>query len=148
MTDEGERAMITIANDGQKIVDTNYWQLEHAARGLFFLSINAGCVRLLVPKPQEHLILDMTKGVREVVLTRGQFHGQDNAVEVMFEDGSDSPFCIHLDEKQQDRLWTPSDEAKKCRFAIYTENGQVALFTECYLRRTTSGLPYMRPRGK
>lgn len=41
--------MITISNDGQKIVSTNYWDTEHAKRGFLYLSWNAGAGRLLLP---------------------------------------------------------------------------------------------------
>lgn len=41
--------MITIANDGQRLVETNYWTLPHAQRGLCYLTANAGALRLLVP---------------------------------------------------------------------------------------------------
>src|SRR5215467_5430232 len=93
--------VILIENEGAKLVATNYWQTEQAAHGFMYLTTNAGCVRLLVPPSKEELISEMSKGVREVVLTRGHFEGHDGVVEVMFEDGSDGPFCVHISEYQQ-----------------------------------------------
>lgn len=133
--------VIQIENDGPLLKSTNYWQTDNAAAGLFFLSTNAGCVRLLVPPRKRPEIADMTRNVREIVLTRGMFEGVADTVEIMFEDGSETPFCIHIDPKQVDRLWLPADQAKRWRFAIWTEQGKVAEFARCYLRRAPR-LPY------
>jgi hypothetical protein len=136
-------AVISIANDGAKLVETNYWVTEQAKAGYYYLSTNAGYVRLLVPasRAAPELMADMIQNVREVVLTRGQFQGHDNCVEAMFEDGSKSPYCIHIDDKQVDRHWIPTDEHKRWRFAIWTELGLFAEYGRCYLRRHAT-LPY------
>jgi hypothetical protein len=137
---------LVIANDGARLVETNYWQTDNARVGLMFLTTNAGCTRLLVPPSQVHSIPDMTRNVREVVLTRGEWRGTPGCIEVMFEDGSSSPFCLHIDPKQQDRRWLPSNEGKRWRFAIYTEAGKVADFSRCFMR-TRPTLPYVEPWG-
>jgi hypothetical protein len=140
---------LVFENDGPKLVSTNYWQTENAARGLIYLSTNAGCVRLLLPPARAGVaeVADMTANVAEVVLTRGLFEGK-YCVEVMFEDRSNSPYCIHIDSKQCDRRWIPEDERKQWTFAIYTELGQIAIFTRCFLRRAAR-LPYAKPwKGK
>src|ERR1700744_5802447 len=41
--------MITIANDGQNLITTNYWDSEYAKMGLIYLTWNAGAARLLLP---------------------------------------------------------------------------------------------------
>jgi hypothetical protein len=135
--------MIGVVNSGRRLVSTTYWETEQAAHGFMYLTTNAGCVRLLVPQPAAHpaRMSDMTKGVREIVLTRGRFEGHDNCVEVLFEDYSASPFSIQIDAKQVDRHWLPRDEAKLWRFAIYTELGLFAEFGRCWLRRRPR-LPY------
>ncbi len=131
-------------NAGPVLVETNYWTSPHARRGLCFLSTNAGCIRLLVPPAQEKALPEMTKGVREVALTRGTLDGKTDAVELLFEDGSDSPFCLQLDARQSDRLWPPADDGRPVPFAIYTQGGgKVAEFT-CRLRRHPT-LPYAQP---
>jgi len=135
-------AVVTIENDGPRLIATNYWGTEQAAAGYYYLTTNAGTVRLLVPasraKPDQ--MKDMAN-TREVVLTRGTFMGHDNCVEVMFEDGSPSPYCIHIDSKQVDRQWVQTDEHKRWRFAIWTELGLFAEYGRCYLRRFAV-LPY------
>ena len=136
-------AVVTIENDGPKLVATNYWATEQAAAGYYYLTTNDGTIRLLVPASRgtPPLMADMTRDVREIVLTRGNFQGHDNCVEVMFEDGSPSPYCIHIDSKQIDRQWIPTDEHKRWRFAIWTELGLFAEYSRCYLRRFAV-LPY------
>jgi hypothetical protein len=137
--------MLRIVNEGQRLVETNYWQTENAKRGFMYLTTNAGCIRLLVPPSGEHLLSEMSRKVREVVLTRGRLEKVDDVTEVMFEDGSASPFCMHIDPKQVDRRWVPTDEGKQWRFAIYTQDrGKVADFARCYLRRAPT-LPYVQP---
>jgi hypothetical protein len=135
---------VIIANDGAEITSTNYWQTEQAQKGLFFLSINAGCMRLLVPNTQLGMLRDMTENVREVVLTRGTLDGVADAVELMFEDGSDTPFYMHIGPAQADRMWTSQDEKRQWPFVIWTMTGKVASFDRCFLRRT-SRLPYLKP---
>ncbi|MBV8650507.1 MAG: hypothetical protein JO255_03505 [Alphaproteobacteria bacterium] len=129
-------------NDGAELVETNFWQTEMASRGAFFLSTNAGCLRLLVPASREPDIAEMTKGVREVVLSRGRWDKRDHCVEIMFEDASEAPYAIHIGENQLDRRWKP--QGGTARFAIYTEKGKVAEFSRCYLRETPV-LPCLAP---
>lgn len=45
---------LTIKNDGQRIVETNYWETELAKEGFIYCSINAGALRVLV-SPAHHL---------------------------------------------------------------------------------------------
>jgi len=139
---------LTFLNEGQRLVKTNYWQTEPALRGFMFLSTNAGCVRLLVPASaaQPARLADMTNGVKEVILTRGRLDDVDEVTEVLFEDGTQTPILLHIDPKQVDRRWVVSDEGRRWRFAIYTQDrGKVADFARCYLRRTTAPLPYAQP---
>ncbi len=68
--------MIEIHNDGPRLVSTNYWQTEHADRGLCYMSVNAGCWRLLVPPPAEGWLRDI-RTADEVVITRGPWPDQD-----------------------------------------------------------------------
>ncbi len=148
MTDDLDQLLV-IANEGAEIIQTNYWQTEGHAHGLFFLSTNAGTMRLLVPAKWLQAVPEMTTGVVEVVLTRGRSEGVDDVVEVMFEDRSNTPYRLALDPGQLDRKWTPGDEGKRWAFAIYTEaSGKVAEFTRCFLR-SREALPCLEPwKGK
>jgi hypothetical protein len=44
-------------NDGPLLVASDYWQSPIAAAGKLYVSINAGCFRLLVPQRQHELLL-------------------------------------------------------------------------------------------
>ena len=133
--------MIQIENRGGEIVSTNYWTSEYARSGLYFVSINAGTVRLLVPAAMEPTLSDM-KTAKQIVLTRGIYEGRDS-VEIMFDDRSDNPFVIFLEVRQFDRVWPAREDGRRCAFLIYTAKGKV--WTEnCYLRRIDK-LPLMTP---
>jgi hypothetical protein len=51
------------------IVASNYWDSDLAAAGLLFLSVNAGCFRLLVPQNQRSVISDMRLGAKHIVVS-------------------------------------------------------------------------------
>lgn len=95
------KKIIEIQNEGKLICSTNYYDLEVAQKGYFFLSWNAGCARLLVPASHELSIKDM-KAAQYVIISRGKYQKKD-ALELLFEDNSDTPYVIHLDAKQTDR---------------------------------------------
>lgn len=141
--------MICIENDGQKIISTNYWDTPHAKeRGLVYLSINAGCFRLLVPKGKG-ISLDELRTAFVVLVSRGPWTemGKSDGLELLFEDGSASPYCLHIVTEQCDRLPLDSDrdrkgEAPRWRFAVYTQEG---LQFECPARyRLTKRIPWMK----
>jgi hypothetical protein len=147
VTVEDPERTISIDNDGPELVSTNFWGTKYAEAGLYFLSTNAHAFRLLVPPNQEHHIPEMLSGVHEVILTRGMYVGRDS-IEVMFEDHSETPFCIHLETKMADRVWPPSDDGHQVMFMIYTAKGKVGEFSRCFLRRTDEPLPYAAPYNR
>ncbi len=61
-TELGEAEVIEIQNKEAEIAFTNYWQIEHAARGLRYLSGNAGTWRLLVPSATESYLSEIRTG--------------------------------------------------------------------------------------
>lgn len=140
MTDRSTELLV-ITNDGPELVSTNYWELEHAAKGLFFVSINAHCVRLLVPPAYENSLPDMI-AARSVVLTQGLYNGS-RAVEMLFDDDTDEPFVIFLDVNQFDRIWPPNEDGMTIDFAIYVK-GSKAWQSTCHLRRSAT-LPLLTP---
>lgn len=134
--------MIRIHNDGPLIVETDYWDTPHAQRGLFYVSINAGAFRLLVPLLQEASLADM-RTAAYVIVTRGVWHGRD-ALELLFEDGSDSPFSLHVLAAQVDRMPARSDEGRTDLWClIYTEAGLALDLPARY--RSSDSLPDLRP---
>lgn len=116
--------MITIENRGQAILTTDYWDTPHAHAGYLYLSWNAGAGRLLIPDRQKLLLREM-KSAREVIVSRGPWpeHGNREALELLFEDDSDAPFCLHLVAEQTDRLLPDTDQGGGFVIAAWTRGG-------------------------
>ena len=113
-----------IQNQGQAIISTDYWDSEHAVKGFFFLSWNAAAARLLVPDCQESALREM-RGAREVIISRGpcSFQGGREALELMWEDDSDSPYCILVTAEQTDRLTPDTDQEGGFIATAWTREG-------------------------
>lgn len=133
--------MITITNDGPRILQTNYFDTEHAVRGFLFASWNAGALRLLVPDAQLDLVAEMQTG-SSVVVTRGMLQGRD-ALEIMFDDGSDAPFAIHIGTEQTDRSLPDIDDGRAITVTAWRRTGLIGEWPGRY--RTAASLPDMRP---
>lgn len=111
-------SMIQISNKGAEIVDTNFWTSEYARHGYAFLSANAGVLRLLIPPALEYVMPDIRTGTR-VEVEPGTLQGR--AVwNLVFEDGTDSPFVLSIGEEQMDRTMT----AGSCRLTVWTTAGR------------------------
>ena len=108
-------------NQGQKLESTNYWDSEHAKNGYFYLSWNAGAARLLVPDIHKPAIRDM-KSAKYVIVSKGKWQGRD-ALELLFEDFSDSPYAIHLVTEQTDRLIPEGGQGSGLVVTIWTKGG-------------------------
>jgi hypothetical protein len=130
---------LLVENDGSLIVSTDYWTSTFAERGLVFFSVNAGCVRVLLPK---------TFGLADVlsttvIISRGKYRGQD-AYEVLFDDGSEEPFVILTGVEQWDRLLPASDSGRSdIGFHIYKQGRRIEETVACF--RVVDRLPYMKP---
>ncbi len=115
--------LITIANNGPTLVDSNYWDTEHAARGFCYVTANASALRLLVPDASRSIVAEMKTGIHCEISVG------DGVYSLLFEDGSDDPFVLALDTKQFDRVLTPG----KCALIVYGR-GPVELFRlECVI---------------
>lgn len=90
--------MIQITNNGQAILTSNFWECEFSSRGLIAVSMNAGAFRILLPGSLERFIPEMETG-EIVIISKGKMHGK-KTYEFLFEDGTENPYCIHLDERQ------------------------------------------------
>jgi hypothetical protein len=129
---------VQVVNAGMEIVSTNYWQTEMAEKGYVYLSINAGCFRLLVPKGKGIPLADITCA-ELVIVSRGPWPeaGKHDAFEILFEDNTDNPFCLHIVPGQVDRLPLMGDRDRpgtepKWFFAVYNQDGKVAEFPARY----------------
>ena len=116
---------IMIVNKQQLIntASTNYWDTDFAEKGALFLSWNAGAARLLVPDQQIESIREM-RTAKNVVISFGPFFGPGGpeALELLFEDESESPFIVTMGMNQTDRPpLKPSSNSFP--FTVWTRKG-------------------------
>lgn len=114
---------MTITNHGPLIAASDYWQSPLAERGLFFLSLNAGAFRPLVPASQRHAISDMRPGAKHVVvsmLPAREWREGDYCAEWLVADGSGSPWSCHLSPGQVDRAPGTEDVGRQWIASVWT----------------------------
>src|SRR3989442_12081013 len=91
--------VLRIRKDAAAIPSTNYWQTARARAGKFYLSTNAGAFRLLVPPQHLGAVREM-RSARDVVVSRGPMTLEGvalpDALEILFDDGSDDPWALNL----------------------------------------------------
>lgn len=138
-----EKQLIEFRNNGQEILQTNYWKTEHAKKGLVYLSWNAGAARLLVPKKIKSMLKEI-KDSKYVIISRGNWAEYDrDGIEILFEDNSDSPYCLHITTDQTDRLLPETDQGGGFVVAIWTEEGKKYQFKGKY--REVDVIPFAQP---
>jgi len=139
--------MLIVENNGPEIIETNYFKTEHAARGFFYMTINAGAFRLLVPDVQLYSTTDM-QAATEVIISRGPWpdKGKADALELLFEDNTDDPFSIHLPMEQYDRMPGNKDANKPFIFSAWSSGGK--LFEKPCFFRMVKKLPWLKPYKK
>ena len=136
--------MLTISNKGQALADTTYWDSDHARAGLLYLTWNAGAARLLIPDTAKPMLREM-KGAREVIVSRGPWTDQGNrdALELLWEDGSNEPFCVHLVAEQTDRLIPEYQQGGGFVVTAWTRGGLKARWPGKY--RVVPQIPDLTP---
>lgn len=144
--------ILRITNHGPLITATNYWELPESHLGKFYVSLNSGAFRLLVPPIQEPALNDM-KASKECVVSRGPWpmQGLADAVEILFDDRTDNPFSLHLSIPSFDRLPLDTDQGKEWILSVWTRprrgRPHKALERPCWYRRVIS-IPYLKPKGE
>lgn len=134
-----------ISNYGQAIAQTNYWDSQHAANGLFYLSWNAGAARILIPDNQKRVLKEM-KPAREVIISRGPLADlpeTPDALEMLWEDDSDEPYSITILALQTDRLIPQTDQGGGFIVAAWTRGGLKHRWPGRY--RVVDALPCLKP---
>ena len=136
--------MFQVINDGQRIVETNYFDSPHAKAGYCFLTWNAGAARLLLPDSMAASIKDM-QGAMYVVVSRGPWlaQGKRDALELLFEDSSDNPYCIHLVTEQTDRMLPEDNQGGGFVVTVWTRQGVQLQLPGKY--RTVAAIPCLDP---
>lgn len=138
---------LSIKNNGPDIEETNYFESEYAKRGIFYVSVNAGAFRLLVPPQYESAIPEFLTA-REVVVSRGPWpeNRRADAIEILFDDHTDSPYALHFGTEQIDRLPPKEDSGRDWQFSAWTrrKNGVHCEYRARCHYRTVPRIPYMK----
>jgi hypothetical protein len=140
--------ILEIHNHGPLILATNYWESEYAAAGKFYCSINAGAIRLLVPQSQR-LAIENMRAAPQVVLSRGPWpeRGLVEAVELLFDDGTDNPYALYLSPESFDLLPAEPESGREWVLSAWTKKKNVphkAVERLCRWRRVPR-LPWLEP---
>lgn len=143
---------LIIRNDGPLIVETNYWSTDWAKNGIVSLSMNDGAFRLLLPKQIEQDVLRETFRVPHVVVSRGPWvdQGSRDAIELLFDDGSDDPYSLHLDARQCTPLPAKDDHGKQVNVSIWVNRKGVPTCVRNYPGwfRVVEKIPCLKAWGK
>lgn len=131
--------IISVTNHGPLIAETNYWGSAIEQAGKLYVSVNAGAVRLLLPRRLLHLVGEM-RSSRHVILSRGPWPAMKlpEAVELLFEDGTDSPFSLHLSPESFDVLPAAPEPGLEWVLSVWVDKAgpHKALERRCYWRRS------------
>ena len=132
-----------IVNKGQAIERTDYWDSPQGQAGYLFLSWNAGAGRVLLPDAAKGMLKDL-KGAREVIVSRGPWveQGGREALELLWEDGSDEPFSVHLVAEQCDRLIPETQQGGGFTVSVWTRSGCKGRWPGRY--RVVGEIPWLR----
>jgi hypothetical protein len=136
---------LTVKNEGPEIASSNFWETDYERRGLFYLSLNAGAFRLLVPSVHDSVIAEF-RTAKEIVISRGPWEAQGgrDSIEILFDDGTDDPFSLHLDAQQLDRLPAADDAGKKAIFTAWLKGPTCAYVSDCFYRIVPE-IPWLKP---
>lgn len=115
--------MIETTNDGPRLVSTTYWSTEHARRGLLYLSVNAGAVRLLVPDAASYVLDELPEEGTPATLGRGRWQGREVYRLTWLDDPTD-PYVVEIDARQADRLLPASEAGRLVPLVWYRQEGQ------------------------
>jgi hypothetical protein len=110
---------IEISNKGPDIASTNYWNTKQADAGLVYLSANAGALRLLLPSKIGGHLDEMRTGKR--VLIEPSMQTPRTHWDLIFDDGTPSPFFVSISSRQMDRGMTAGTGVP---FSVWTSRGK------------------------
>jgi hypothetical protein len=148
IAETNEGPVIVTTNEGPAIVESSYWTSGLAKAGKVYVTVNAGAIRVLVPN-QFRDLPDEVGSAQYAVLSRGPWPAQRlaDAVEILWEDGSQSPYALHLAPEAFDLL--PGDPGVS-DWIVTTWDvdaaGRPRLRTQhlCFWRRVPR-LPWLKP---
>lgn len=133
---------LEIHNNGGEITSSNFWTLSGDK---FYLSTNAAVFRLLVPDSLAAAVSEMKTG-KKVIVSRGPWplERQTEALELLFDDDTDTPFCLHLGQGSFDRLPLDEDCGRELLLSVWLSGPRKTLELPAFYRRVAQ-LPWMKP---
>lgn len=131
--------IITVQNHGPLIERTNYYESALAASGKLYVSVNAGAIRILLPPSKFRDLTEMRQS-KFCILSCGLWPemGLAEAIEIMFEDYSNSPYALHLAPESFDALPAKPEPGREWVLYVYTlKAGRLhkSLERKCFWRR-------------
>lgn len=136
---------LTINSDGEKIVSSNYWDTSHAQQGLFYLSVNAGAFRLLIPDEWAST-MPADFGRRHAIITRGWHEVGEMMHEIMFtRDDSSRIYHEDLYEDCVDRQFSIEEAASQDRQLILYHRNCIEMIRMPVFFRAQKYLPCLEP---
>lgn len=140
---------ITVSNDGKQIQSTNYWATQMARKGLFYLTWNTGEARLLVPDSMTNELGEM-RSASHVIISQGPVKDSGykartgDGLELLFEDHSDAPYSLLIDEKRQcDRRLPASNQGGGFHLSVWTPSGMTMRLPGFF--RKVRSVPCLQP---
>lgn len=149
---------IFVRNDGKRLVSSTYWSSPLAQRNFVFVSINAGALRVLLPRDVDQELLRAARTSREVLVTRVSgalehlaHFDPSFALELLWEDDSDAPYSLCVGLTQLDRLPPTSEAGRALEVSLWDIGpyGQPRMLHQLPGRfRVAAQVPYMQRWGK
>jgi len=142
------QSFTVVENNETELTGTNYWETENARKGFFYLSINAGAFRLLVPENKERLITEFKTG-KYCIISKGPSPTPLHpfAIELLFEDHTPAPYHLILCAGQVEKNPSNGDAGKKYKLSVWTKGCKKVLDMDAYFR-IVNKIPYLKPVGK
>jgi hypothetical protein len=139
--------MIEIHNHGPLITASNYWDSEMAAAGKIYVSVNAGAIRMLLPSVLRHYLQEQ-RPAQYAILSRGPWPaaGLEDAVEILWEDGTKAPFSQQLHPVSFDFLPAEPEAGKELVITVWVDKKgfpHKSLERRCLWRRVPS-IPWLK----
>jgi len=122
MTNAPDPSILYIENNGPEIQASNFWDSDLGQSGGLYISVNEGYIRLLVPDCHRKHIDDMRVGAKHMVLSmlpRDAWAPRKFCIELLVEDGGQTPWSCQLSEGQIDRSAIPEDAGKQWRGTVW-----------------------------
>ncbi|MDR0552162.1 MAG: GNAT family N-acetyltransferase [Spirochaetaceae bacterium] len=130
------------------LTGTNYWESELCGMGHYYLVCHKDSFSLLIPHNAKNSLLKelFEQFCFSVIITKGNYNGKPNCFELMFEDNSDEPYTILLEQEQVDCSISKPVYGWNSHFCIYSDGlEEETVYIKNVYFRTADTLPCMLP---